>query len=292
MLLFLHGAYHTASSLLPLIRTNLDLSSEYSDRFLLDNFTIAIPGYNNPDQNFDVKYLQDSITEFVQSKKEIQADISTKLILAKNKPTILALRQPKLSMIGYAAGGALALTYAANNPDKCETLILLDLGIKLNGWHHWFKKRRAYQLLKADLTTIQAELNKSNDIFDKQFLALLMENSSRKGVRSYLDFAYNFDFKEIHSNLTIAQQHSFAKLYILDLLPQSGKLTTKASLKSLEQLIHPKNTLIHKKHTVINTSQTSEANFEYKYLAGTQDRLFDMVNVNKVNEAIGDFFRL
>ncbi len=292
MLLFLHGAYHTASSLLPLIRTNLDLNSQYSDRFLLDNFTISIPGYNNLDKSFDIKYLQDLITEFINTKKEIQSEVAAKLILAKNKPTILTLRQPKLSMIGYGAGGALGLTYAANNPDKCEILVLLDLGIKLDGLKYWFKKRRTDKLLKANLLTIQKQFDLTQDLADKQFLALLMENTSRKGVRSYLDFAYNFDFREIHSNLTIAQQHSFAKLYILDLLPQHNSLTTKRSLKALEKLIHPKNTLIHKKHTVINTAKTGEANFEYEYLAGTKDRLFDMTNIAKVNKSIGDFFRL
>jgi hypothetical protein len=292
MLLFLHGAYQTASSLLPLIRTTLDLGEEYSDRFLLDNFTIAIPGYKSTDTSFDTKYLQDLINQFYNTKKEIQTEITTKQIFAKNNPALLVLREQKLSIIGYATGGALALVYSSQNAQYCESIILLDVGIRFNSFANWIQKKKSYKMLDTELSQIQRQFDETDNILDKQFLSLLMESTTRKGLKSYLDFTYQFDFSKIYHNLTISQQHDFAKLSIINLLPKKDAFTSHRNLQALQNLIHPKNTLIYTKHTVINVSEEKEANFEYKYLENTQGKLFDFSNVTIVSNALKEFFKL
>lgn len=292
MLLFLHGAYHTSSSLLPLIRDLLDLSSDYSDRFILDNFTIAIPGYHCNDKAFDSRYLQDSIIQFSQDKALIQQNIATQLILARSNPAILNLRQSKLTIIGYGGGGALALTFASQYPDLIESLTLLDVGIRFGNLKHWFKKRQAYRRLTMDLHKIQQRLTSCKDVYDKQFLSILTENTTRRGVRSYLDFVYNFDFQQIHNNLTLSQQHQFAKIPILSLLPAKNGLTSRHLATALGHLIHPDNTLVHKKHTIINTNSQDISNFEYRIVPATSNRLFEIKNIESVNTQILDFLKI
>jgi hypothetical protein len=71
MLLFLHGAYQSNSSFLPLIRQLLNLSSDYSDKFVLDTFTIQLPGYYSEDKKFELRVVQEQILEFIETKKQI-----------------------------------------------------------------------------------------------------------------------------------------------------------------------------------------------------------------------------
>jgi pimeloyl-ACP methyl ester carboxylesterase len=293
MLLFLHGAYQSNSSFLPLIRQLLNLSSDYSDKFVLDTFTIQLPGYYSEDKKFELRVVQEQILEFIETKKQIQLDIANKLLLTKTNSAVVSLKNPKLDLVGYSAGGFLALYFASIYPNFCDSVFLLNTPLRFDGLRARWRRRLTNKDLKLSITDLQKKLEKANNINAKVFYGLLMDNTRRLGIQSYIDFMYESDFSNVFNNLTISQQHDFAKIPIFSLYGSRESLVSQKNLKALQKLLDPKNNLVSQKHTVINSSQnTSGPHFSSKKIGDTSLQMLEKNNLIQVAQELQEFLRI
>lgn len=293
MLLFLHGSYQSNSSFLPLIRTLLNLNSQYSDKFILDTFTIQMPGYHCEDSIFDTKIIDEKIKEFVVQKKPVQYDISSKLILTKNNPAVVSLKNSKLDLVGYTAGGNLALYFASQNPNTVSSIFLINSALKFDGIKAKWKRRQTNKELKHDIAFLQTKMDESGDFDSKVFYSLLVENSNRVGIKSYMNFMYEHDFGKIFQSLTISQQHDFVKIPIFVVYGSKESLLTMQNIRNLSKLLDTNNNLVTQKHTIINTNtELSNPNFIAKKSINPNQQMLEKDNLVQLITLMQDFLRV
>jgi hypothetical protein len=291
MILFLHSAFASSSSLVMFVRETLELSDEYTDRFIIDTFTISVAGYYTEDEEFDQRKIFTQINEFISESYDNQQAIFSKSILGTSNPTLLALKGPKLNILGVDAGGSLALIYGAQFSDNCNTITLLDSTNNYKGFLNKIRRMRTNRLLKLPLSKIQTKIQKTKDWHNKLFLTLLQDNTLRKGIEGFVNFMYDFDFGEIYRNLTLSNQHNFNKIQILSLISSKKSLPTRSSQKQMAKLLHPDNNLVRAKHTIILVDESKKNHFDYKVVQFPSRYILDNDNLPLLTTIIKEFYK-
>jgi hypothetical protein len=291
MILFLHSAFASSSSLVMFIRETLELNEEYTDRFIIDTFTISVGGYYSHDEEFDQRKVFRQINDFIDENNDKQQAIFSKSILGVPNPTLLALKGSKLNIVGVDGGGSLALVYGAQFFDNCNSITLLDSTNNYKGFLNRIRRMSTNRLLKLPLTKIQPKIQKSKDWQNKLFLTLLQDNTLRRGIEGFVNFMFDFDFGEIYRSLTLSNQHNFNRIQILSLISSKKSLPTRSSQKQMAKLLHPDNNLVRAKHTIILVDESKKNHFDYKVVQFPSKYILDNQNLPLLTTIIKEFYK-
>ncbi len=269
MFLFVHQLGSTKSLWLPQIRGILGLDEGYSDKQLLDLFTIALPGHPDDDASFGFEMTRKLIDQFVEEKFLKQQEIGKKMVLTNRQTVIQAIKSPKLIIIGHELGGAIALDYALDNISKIRRLVLVGCGASFSSTALTLKKYYFDRLAKLSTNKLQDRFNKTKDLRHKNFLFLFSENSSRQAFYSGLKIMRNFDFGKKFEKLSLDEQKQLAKLPILSIRGSRDWLCRKSSVVRLQSELDPNKEiwLLGQQKSEISLSK-QEPNFTSKTYKG------------------------
>jgi hypothetical protein len=292
MFLFLHGAMETNSSLIPLIKSIFDLGhDEFSDRFLLDNFTIQIPGFDDSDKDFDFGEIEDRIIDFHQHKLEEQKKLVQDLIFCKNQTAVSALKEDKLNIIGNEIGAGISLEFATKNPELVSSITLINCAIQFSGINNHFRNFHIKNLLKKKIFQLQSLISKSSNLEDKKLASILLENPEKKGFFSYLELMKNYNFNNLFNRLSINEQIEFTKIPILCLIIKNGGLVGEGQAVQFGKILNPNNNFVKNKHSFIRFDEDNKTHFYYNVVENGKSGVFEIQNLNKITNLIKEFLQ-
>ncbi len=290
MFLFLHGITETNSSLVPLIKSVFDLEhGEYSDKYLLDTFTIQIPGFDGKDANFEFEVIEKLIREFAESQVENQTKLSQELILCKNQSAFDALKENKLNIVGNGIGAGISMQFATKNPELISSIIAIECGSKFSGFRHYFRNRHLHALQKKNVTELQKRMNGNMSIEDQKIASILLENPEQKGFVSYFKLMKKFDFSNQFHRLSINQQNKFSNIPMLFIIAKNRSCISESHIKSLYKLINPTINLSKNKSTIISFDEDYKRRFYYEVVDNKSPSLLEVQNLNLVTNCITKF---
>lgn len=254
MFLFIHGTLATQSLWLPQIRAILKLNSDYSDKELMNVFTLQLPGHPDNDKSFGYKEFKQAVSDFQKEHYADQLAIAEKLLLSGDRAIIQLLKNKKLILFGHSVGGALSLEYAIKNPANTQKLILTSTPSKFN-------------ILSINLVVICIKLlklasPKSYTLLEKLLpfkrwrvaSHLLAMNKDQKGFDSCIKYIKKFDFHSLHSVSSINQQQALSTIPTLLIGGKRDLIATSSSLTKLYSLLSSGPRIEKNQRTVIEGS--------------------------------------
>jgi len=266
MILFLHSLLGTPSLWLPHIRGILGLESDYSDRYLIDLFTFALPGHPDNDQSWTLENARHWLRNVINEKLPKQQELAKKLILT-NKPEIIkTIKDTKLTLVGHELGAVIALEYALQNVTQIQRLVLIGCG---NSFNHWGLKLRSWlysQFYSLSPKTLKQIMYWSKKPRHKNFWSILSENLSREAITSGLRILDEFDFSEKFQKLDLDNQVQFIRVPIFLMRGQFDWVCPAKEFVKLQEMLDPNKEIWQKRKSVIDlgkaTSKTKSTTYQ------------------------------
>lgn len=258
MILFIHSTATTRSIWLAQIRAILALGSEFGDTFLLDLFTISLPGHPDNDADFEFKDFRVKIEKFIEKNQQNQEELAKKLILSHDNKILKLLQDEKLVIFGYGIGGNLTLEYTIKNPEKIKKLVLISSGYKKNLVVMWLTKLFLWIFSKTNTNALHYLSRISPTLELRMLFNIMAENTLRKGLKSCLKYLESFDFEKLYSHSSINQQLSFNKIPILMIHGSYDLITPSSLIEKFQSIIDTEIASLKDKNTVINEDSKSE----------------------------------
>ncbi len=265
MFLFIHGTGATNSFWLPQIRGILGLDQSYSDKFLLDLFTISLPGHPKNDKYFDLSDLEKFIEQEAAERHQKQMELADKLFFSKNQEAVAALKEDKLILIGHSVGGVAALYFALRNSSRVNKLILVSCGFNFNPISVAFLELFYEKIIfKFNLKRVIKLFDYVKNIRYKTILSICIDNPERKGLRSCKDIIKDYQFDKIYKKMSLDEQLLFNEIPVLGIGGQFDPLTPSGSLRKLRKYLDEQNKLLSLRKTVVGPNKPGLTNFKYK----------------------------
>lgn len=239
MFLFIHKLGGVRSLWLPQIRGILGLDESYSDKQILDLFTLALPGHPDDDEELSFEKTRELVSLFAESKFAKQEELSRKMVLVNRPEIIRAMKSPKLVIVGHELGGAIALDYTLANLHRINRLVLVGCGNHFNRWGLKLLRYYYRRLANSSLNDLRRRYLRVKNLWLKNFLYIFSENISRKSLESGLKMLQVFDFWESFQKLDLDQQFSMTKIPILAIRGQFDWLCPSNSLTRLQRILDP-----------------------------------------------------
>lgn len=259
MFLFVHGTGATSSFWLSHIRFILGLDSKYSDRELLDIFTISLPGHNSNDKEFDLDYTEKQILNFIQENLLKQQKLYKDLIFSKNISVLSYLKSEKLIIIGHSIGGAIALNFTLKNINKVSKLVLISSGFQFNQFAIFITRFLYTKIVfNLGLSTIQRLADSLKNLRWKTILNLTVENPSRKGLLLCDKITTNYNFQNLYSPMSLETQLKFTQIPILIVNGGRDFLNPKSSVKNLQTFLNKQLPILKTKKIVVGRNSPAE----------------------------------
>jgi hypothetical protein len=292
MFLFLHSITETNSSLIPLIKSLFDLNHDtYSDKFLLDTFTIQIPGYDSADSNNEYKEIERRIVEFEQSNLATQQKLAQELIFCKNQTAVSALKEERLNLVGNEIGAGIAFEFATKNASLVSSIASLNCGYKFSGVNNYIRNFHIKRIIKKKPFQLQSFISKSKSIEDKKLASILLENVDRKGFLSYWEIMKNYNFKNYFNRLSISEQIAFAKIPILCIISRTKPLVSKSQIIEFGKLINPNNNFVNNKHTFITFDEDNKSHFYFNVVENLDLNILGTKNLVQITNNLKEFLQ-
>ncbi len=290
MFLFIHQLAGARSLWLPYIRGILELDQSYSDKQLIDLFTIPLPGHPDDDQAFAIEDILKSIDDFVSQKLSKQQELAKKLILTSKPEIIKNMKQSKLIIVGHELGGVVALEYALENINKVSKLVLVGCGNNFNSFFINLRKQYYNRVVyKKSLSQLKAKIQSSKNPRDKNFWSIFSENLSRKAIDSGLQILQEFNFLKSFNKLDLESQIQFTKLPVLLIRGQMDLYCTATSAFKLQQVLDLNKEIWRKNKFIVGINKL-EPNITIKTYKMSGQNPMDKDPVNFVID-IRDFLR-
>lgn len=288
MILFVHGIKQCAGVFLPLIKNLVGDSQLLEDKLLLDSFCLWLPGYDKKDRDFDYKYIENEIYEFIEQKKQIQSEISAKLVLSNSNIPFRVIKDTKLNIIGCDIGAGIALNFAAQNPELVASTVMIDCGADFNNLRSkWFQISIA-RLIKQSRNVISRRYENETDIYKKIFLGNITSYPSVKGINSYLELYKSYNFASTFDKISIDQQQELSNVKILNLVDKKFGLSNNFNTKKIQTILDKKFKTVAKQGIFIKVR--AHQNFESQQVSiGAQSILDPQVAYN-LSEKIKEFY--
>lgn len=292
MFLFLHSITETNSSLIPLIKSLFDLDHEtFSDKFLMDTFTIQIPGYDYVDSINEYKDIEKMIIEFRQSKLEIQQKLAQELIFCKNQSAVGALKEDRLNLIGNEIGSGIAFEFSTKNAALVSSIASLNCGYRFSGVNNYLRNFHIKSIVKKKSYQLQNLISKSKNIEDKKLASILLENPEQKGFSSYWEIMKNYNFKNSFNRLSISEQIAFAKIPILCIITKKKPLVSKSQIIEFGKLINPNNNFVNNKHTFITFDEDNKSHFYFNVVENIDQNILGTKNLIQITNNLKEFLQ-
>lgn len=260
MILFIHGLGLTRSVWVPEIRGCLHFDGKYTDKELLDIFTVSLPGHPDEDKKFTKKDIRDRIEELYPTRKQKQSGLAGRLSLTHPKELISSLNDEKLILIGQGAGGIFCLDYALKNPDKVRKIILIGCGNHFNGSYLNLKLltvKLADKLGLKNFTRISSVISSLSSTKRKTEINLLLENPQKKSYLSLLNLMKTYNFEKEFKVQSLDNQLEFIKIPILCVNGDLDLINHPKSIEKFEKVLTSDKKLINrrKKSLVMHESE-------------------------------------
>ena len=265
MFLFLHGTGATSSLWLKQIRGIFLLDQKFSDKEILDIFTISLPGHPKNDANFDIPDIIKLIDKEIEEKRQKQLELAEKLIISQSGKLVGQLKNEKIVLIGHSIGSLFAIHYAMRYPASVSKLILISFGyqfnlpvVKLTDWFYRniVLKFNTRQLGVISKLTINIRL--------KTIIDICSQNSERKGLFSCRDIILNYRLDKSFGLLSLDDQLKFSQIPILAIGGGFDFLVRPSSYKDMKKYLKKSSKYLVSKKTVLDNSEPKNL-FNYKY---------------------------
>jgi pimeloyl-ACP methyl ester carboxylesterase len=271
MLLFIHGSGATNSLWIPQIRGVLSLEDQdLSDKYLLELFTISLPGHPKDDRYFDIEDVVKIIHTAILEKRAKQLELADKLMFSKNKEAVEAIKSSKVTLIGHSLGGVAALAYSFRNLNNVEKIILVSCAFSFS--------KSAVRLLdilynkfifNIGIKGIQALFRTVRDIRLKTILSICLENPEKKGLKSCTKICYEYSFDRVYKLLSLDEQLKFSQIPILGIGGKRDRLVTPNSYLKLKKYLDNQDKFLSTKKILIEDTHKPELNnFSYTIYPG------------------------
>ncbi len=278
MLLFLHGTGATGSLWIEQIRSLLSLDTSYSDKFILDLFTLSLPGHPNFDRNFTLSETEKLVQDFVLIKKDRQQQLAKELILSKNKEIIEAVKSEKLILFGHSVGGVIALNYALRNSHLVNKIILISCGFSFNKLALNFLEQYYKRLLfKENSTKLQKRITQIRNKRWKIALNIFLENYQRKGFLSAVQIAKSYNFKDLYKRHSLDEHLRFSQIPILLINGRFDLLNLSSSSLELKKFLYKQIPTLQSINKTYLATKNSFENIKVKLYPWSGHNPVDMV---------------
>lgn len=253
MFLFIHGTGATNSLWLPQIKAIFDFEKSYSDSFLIENFTLQLPGHPDNDAQFTIEDIEVEIEKFRQEKHQFQAKIAEKMVLnPKQSQLAKTLKDPRLVLVGHSVGGVISLHYAGKNFSRVMGLVLLGCGNNFSKIALFGRGFYLRALEKRKLDWLREHVKIARNIRLRVLLSIFAENPARKGFKSCLEIVKHHNFGTWYNQLSLNDQIKFSELPILLINGRFDSLSTIFSARTFKKVLQSRRNIIEPKKTVIN----------------------------------------
>jgi pimeloyl-ACP methyl ester carboxylesterase len=288
MLLFIHGSGATSSLWIPQIRGIFSLDQSFSDKYLLDLFTVSLPGHPKDDCYFELDDLVKLIDSAVQEKKSKQAELADKLMFSKNREAVDVLKDEKVVLIGHSLGGVAALAFTFRNLNIVSKLVLVSCAFNFDSFNINLLDNLYNKIVfKLSIKRLQRLFSFVSDIRLKTIFNICLENPDRKGLKSCYKIANEYSFDKMYKLLSLDEQLKFTQIPILGIGGRNDKLVGVKSYKALENYLDEQDKFLSTKKILIEDKPKSEFNnFSYKIYPGGHEPMdnYLVTFVNDVRE--------
>ena len=117
--------------------------------------------------------------------------------LSKQKPKFKGLltngeiNNQKLILVGHSWGGMLSFSYAANEPEKIEKIILLNTGGVTDKFYSWFGSNINMRLFPEDLELYQSQIDNKRSTLVAIWPGYFFDREMALKSRPALDYKFN-----------------------------------------------------------------------------------------------------
>jgi hypothetical protein len=288
MIVFINGLYQSAGVFLPLIRSMVGSESDFSDKFLLDSCCLWIPGYDKKDREFDRKYIEDEVFEFMIQKKQAQLEIADRLVVSNNRLSIDIFKNSELNFIGCDVGASVCIEFAAQNPEMVASVVMIDCGSSFASLKAKWLVLKTNRLLNQSPNIITNKFEQEQNIYKKIFLSTLMNYPAAKGVKSYFNIFKSYDFESTYNKIALDQQNQFGKIKILNLVDKKTGLSNNSSTKKLQKILE-KNIITKPKSTAA-IDLKSKQSLQIKTVAIGNKSILSSGVAQEISEKLRNFY--
>jgi pimeloyl-ACP methyl ester carboxylesterase len=271
MLLFIHGSGATNSLWIPQIRGILSLEDQdLSDKYLLELFTISLPGHSKDDRYFEIEDVVKIIETAVQEKRDRQLELADKLMFSKNREAVDAIRSPKLSLVGHSLGGVAALAYTFRNLNSVEKIVLVSCAFSFSKTAVRFLDMLYNKFIfNIGIKGTQTLFRTVRDIRLKTIFSICLENPDKKGLKSCTKICLDYSFDRVYKLLSLDEQLKFSQIPILGIGGRRDRLVPPNSFKKLEKYLDNQDKFLSTKKILIeDTHKPDLNNFSYVIYPG------------------------
>jgi hypothetical protein len=288
MILFIHGIQQSAGVFLPLIRSLVGDSNDLDDKFLLDSFCLWLPGYDKKDRDFNYKYIEDEIYDFMIQKKQAQIEIAEKLLLSSTKLPVKIIKEFKINIIGCDIGAGVAINFTVQNPETVSSITMLDCGSDFNNLRSKWMLLKVNRILNQSANVISKRYETETDIYKKLFLSSIANYPSTKGIKSYLELFKNYNFGSTFDKISIDQQKELSHVKILNIVDKKFGLSNNFSTKKLQIILDKKFKTVSKRGIFIKSQ--SHQNFQTQSIAIGSKSLLNQQVAFEISEKLKPFY--
>jgi len=240
MFLFLPDLVNTNSHFLKILKVLFEFDSSYTDKKILQTFTIPLAGFDDTDQELNLTKISQQIETFQKEKYIEQSKIAEKMLFSEEGSVVKHLKKNQLILIGFGFGGLLSLYFTANRFRNVSHLVLVNFGEDFNWLKLWKQKIEFKKLQKLSRQKLTQKMLQSSDLLQKTKYNFVLENPQLKGVFSALNLMSDFNFRKYFQTLSITQQLEFSDLPILTLHTKKPGFTSYQSVQNFGKIIKTK----------------------------------------------------
>jgi hypothetical protein len=288
MILFIHGIHQSAGVFLPLIKALVGTDNIFEDKFLLDSFCLWLPGYDKKDRDFNYKYIEGEIYNFILDKQEIQSQIASGLLLSSSNLPISKIKEDKLNIIGCDIGAGVAIDFAAQNPEIMSSVVMIDCGNDFKNLRSKWMQLKARHLIKQPASVVAQRYETETDIYKRIFLSTIVTNPLVKGVSSYLEIFKKFNFESTFDKLGIDQQIELSQVKILNLVDKKIGLSNNYSTKKLQTILDKKFKIVSKQAIFIKPQ--SPHNFQIQTIEIGNKSILNSHVASNISDKLKEFY--